>query len=137
MASAEDVNKFLQQTGALSFPFESVGDSVYGVIVDMDVRQQTDMDTGDPLTFKDGTPRNLIVITLQTELQDSENDDGKRAIWCKGGNFTAVSGHGTSGATAIRDALKAANVSDIEVGGKLKFAFTGLAKASVRGYNAP
>lgn len=137
MATAEEVSKFLQQTGALAFPFNNVGDYVVGALTDMDLRQQTDMETNAPKYWTNGEPRMVLVLTLQTELQDNENDDGKRSVWCRGGNYIAASGSGTSSLVAVRDALKAAKVADLEVGGLLKMTHTGLGKPTSKGMNPP
>lgn len=133
----DTVNEFLRSQGAKAFPFDSMGDTVKGEIVAMDLRQQTDMETGEPLTWRDGSPRMVLVVTLATEAQDDENDDGQRTVWCRGGNFTAVKGSGTSSLTAVKDALRKAGASDIEIGGVLAMQWSGEGQASARGRNAP
>ena len=131
------VNEFLKSQGAKAFSFEKMGDAVSGEIVAMDLRQQTDMETGEPLTWRTGEPRMVLVITITTELQDGETDDGQRTLWCRGGNYQVVSGKGTSSLTAVKDALRRANATDIEVGGVIGMSYTGDGKPSARGMNAP
>src|SRR5262245_43955625 len=130
------VREFLSG-GAKAFSFDNMGDEVYGKIVAMDIRQQTHMETGDPLFWKNGQPRNVLVVTLQTDLSDDESDDGERTVWLRGGNYTVASGSGTSSLSAVRDAMRKANVKDIEPGGTLRMAYTGDAKPTARGLNAP
>ena len=132
-----EVNEFLREQGAKAFSFDAIGDAVEGEITAMDLRQQTDMQTGEPKTFDDGRPRKVMVVTLQTQTQDDENDDGLRTVWIRGGNYVAVTGKGTSSLTALKDALRRAGVGDIETGGYLRFQFTGEGKASARGFNPP
>lgn len=90
--------------GAPSFKFNQDGDTVQGEVVHMEARQQTDMESGRPLFFDDGTPRMQLVVTLQTTLRgwqgvgtiptdkdasgndvprDPSRDDGKRRIYVK------------------------------------------------------
>lgn len=133
----DDVNTFLQTQGAKAFTFEDVGATVAGEIVAMDLRQQTDMQTGEPLVWNNGQPRMVLVITLQTELQDDDNDDGQRTVWCRGGNFTVASGKGSSSLTAVKDALRRANATDIEPGGHLTVQYSGIGKSSNKGFTPP
>ena len=134
-AQDEAVNAFLrEQGGGKAFAFDAIGDSVQGEIIGMDLRQQTDMQTGEPKTFDDGRPRMVMVVTLQTELQGDETDDGSRSVWLRGGNYAVGKGKGTSSLTAVKDAMRRAGVSDIETGGWLRVDYTGESVAK-RGYN--
>jgi hypothetical protein len=135
--SMDDVNKFLKEQGAKAFAFEKVGDTVSGEIVAADLRQQTSMDTNEPLFWQTGQPRNLLVLTLQTNMSDNDNDDGQRTVWLRGGNFTVASGSGTSSLLAVKDAMRRAGVSDIEIGAHLTMTHTGMGKPSNKGFNAP
>lgn len=132
-----DINSFLFSTGS-AFSFENVGDIVEGEILNAEMRQQTDVQTGEPLTFADGKPRMQLVITLQTKLRDKgDDDDGVRQIYAKGGNFEVASGSGTSMRNAIADAVKEAGAKSLDEGGKLAVSFTGLGKAKSRGFSQP
>ena len=48
----DEVNEFLMGSGAKAFPFDNIGDRVRGQIVAMQKRQQTDMQTGDPVFWQ-------------------------------------------------------------------------------------
>lgn len=133
---SQDVNDFLFQGGAKSFPFETIGDIVRGTIISCEIRQQTSLEDNTPLFWNDGTPRKQLVITLQTTLTDSEDDDGQRTIYAKGGRFEIAKGEGTSMRDAIADAVKAAGAKSIDPGDELAVGFTGEGKGK-RGFNAP
>lgn len=136
-ASPEDISKFINSSGAKAFTFDDIGATIVGSVVDMDLREQTDPVSGEVKTWSNGQPRMVLVVTLQTELQEDEGDDGQRSVWLRGGNYQAVNGEGTSSLTALKDALKKAGVADLEQGGKLAMKYTGEGKASARGMNAP
>lgn len=135
MSKYDDINNFLSGGGAKSFPFEAIGDSVEGTIVDAEVRQQTSME-GELLTWADGKPRMQLVITLQTELREGENDDGLRTIYAKGGRFDVAKGEGSSMRDAIAEAVQTAKASKLEEGDSLVVVYSGLGVAK-RGYQAP
>lgn len=125
-------------SGIKAFPFEKIGDSVTGVIVEMSKQQQTDMQTNEPVFWQNGDPKMMLRITLQTDLQEKEDDQGLRSVYLRGGNFTVVSGKGTSSLTAVKDAVKASgSPKGIETGGTLTLTHTGLGPASSRGFNPP
>ncbi len=112
-----------------------MGDKIQGVIVNVKRVSQTDFQTGEPLTWADGTSRLQTVIEIQTELSDSDDDDGVRTIWLKGGkSYEAAQGEGTSGEVALADAAKLAGATSIDEGAKLTFGCTGIAKPTTRGY---
>jgi hypothetical protein len=54
--------------GAPSAKFETPGTSVTGKITDLQVRQQTDVRTREPLNWPNGDPKMQLVVTLQTSL---------------------------------------------------------------------
>lgn len=134
----DDANAFLGSQGAKAFPFEAIGDQVTGTIIDAKPRQQTNMETGEPEFWRDGSPKMLLVVTLQTTLADDATDDGIRSLWLRGGNYSAKRGSGTSGLTAFRDAIKkATGKAEIEAGATLTFTHSGLGEASSKGFSAP
>lgn len=110
--SSDDFDDFMTGGGAKSFPFDNVGDSVTGVIVDITKRQQTDMDTGEPKFWGNGEPRWMYTIQLQTELSDGPFDDGMRSVNVKWKSLDAV-----------RNAVRAAGGSKPEIGGKLRLTY--------------
>ena len=130
---SNDVNDFLFAEGGKSFKFTNLGDTVKGEIVKAEIRQQTNLE-GQLLTWDDGSPRKQLVITLQTDEHDSDDDDGIRTIYAKGGNFEVARGEGTSMRNAIADAVKDAGADRLEPGDELAVAFTGESKAR-RGYS--
>ena len=115
-----------------------MGDKVAGVIEAVEDRQQTDFD-GKLLEWDDGRPRMITVITLQTDDREGDNDDGKRSLWAKGGNFEPLEGEGKSMLSAIVDAVDNAGYPrDAElVGARLQVAFTGYGKPTRSGLSKP
>lgn len=135
MSKYDDINTFLLSGGAKAFQFNEIGDMVEGEIIDAEVRQQSSME-GELLTWADGKPRMQLVITLQTKLSDSDEDDGVRTIYAKGGRYDVAKGEGTSIRDAIAEAVKATGASKLEEGDSLVVAWSGLGVAK-RGYQAP
>ena len=136
-AMPDEINDFLMGTGGKSFPFEEMGDSVTGIIMEMKKRQQTDLESGDPQFWANGDPKMMLVISLQTQLRDDEDDEGVRNVYLRGGNFLAVKGKGSSSLIAVKDAVKKSGASDgIQPGGTLTLAYTGEAAKSNRAFNA-
>ena len=132
----DEINDFLLGGAAKAFEFENIGDTVTGVITDMKKRQQTDFQSGAPLFWNDGSPRMVLAITLKTELNESEDDEGLRNVYLRGGNFTASKGKGTSSLVAVKDAVKRSGAADgIQVGGKLTLQYSGEGPAPSKGMN--
>lgn len=133
--SHDDVNDYLFQGGAKAFQFNNIGDAVEGRIVSAELRQQTSIE-GLKLSWDNGDPRMQLVITLATKLQDTEDDDGLRTVYAKGGRYDVQSGEGTSMRDAIADAVRTMGEKRLEEGDELVIAFTGLGVAK-RGYSQP
>lgn len=133
--SLDEANAMLMTTGAKAFPFERIGDGVEGIIRDAKKVQQTEMTTNAPKFFPSGDPMMMVVVTLATELQESDEDDGTRTLWAKGGNATPISGHGLAMMPAIRDAVIKSGATGMESGGWLKVTHTGEGKPAVKGHN--
>lgn len=131
-----DTDGFLFGGSGAAAKFENIGDAVEGEITDAVVTQQTHMETQEPLTWADGSPRMQLVVTLQTD-DKSADDDGLRRIFAKGGKYEVATGTGTSMKDAIADAVKKAGASSLEVGGRLKVGYTGEGKKTNRGFSAP
>jgi hypothetical protein len=132
---SDNVNDFLFGGGGRAAKFENIGDKVKGIITDVDVVQQTDMDTNQPLTWADGRPRMQLVVTLETGERVDDNDDGMRKVYAKGGRYEVAEGTGTSMKDAIADAVKKAGAGSLDAGATLVVAHTGLAKRTNRGFN--
>ncbi|QFG08456.1 hypothetical protein SEA_GUANICA15_70 [Mycobacterium phage Guanica15] len=114
---SNDSYDFLGGGGVPSGKFGSHGDTVGGPIaVEPEQRQQTDYKTGEGLTWKDGSPRMQLVVTVQTDLRDPEveDDDGKRRLFVKGEMRKAV-----------QKAVIAAGARGLDVGGELYVTYTG------------
>ncbi len=124
---SNDINDLLAG-GAGAFKFETIGDTCKGRIVSAQVKQQTDLDSGEPKTFKNGDPMNQLVVTI-------EQDDGtEAAVYLKGGRYEVAEGSGQSGLDAIRAAL---NGEQLTEGGTIAVQFSGLGKKKNAGYSAP
>lgn len=124
-------------SGAKSWSAEGLGEQLSGTVRLVERRQQRSFDGGAPLTWDDGTPRMLTYIELETAQRDSDDDDGVRALYAKGGNFEPKDGTGTSLERAIVDAVRAAGANSIEEGATIHVRLTGFGKATTRGYQPP
>jgi hypothetical protein len=114
-----------------SAKFPELGDKYAGVITSVRRTPQTDFDTGEVLTWNDGTPR------LQTLVELELADGTTTTLYAKGGKYEAAKGTGQSMEAAIVAAVKAAGGSSIRRGDMLAIEHTGLGKASRKGMNAP
>lgn len=138
MPERDEINEFLNGSSGKAFPFDNVGDTVSGVIIDMKKTQQTDMDTGKPVFWDNGDPKMMLRIVLQTDLHDEDDDEGVRSVYLRGGNYTAAKGKGTSSLVAVKDAVRrSGSDSGIQVGGKLTLQYSGEGTKSNRAFNAP
>ena len=135
--SNEDVSGFLFGGGGKAFKFETIGDTLDGTITDVQIAQQTDMESNQPLTWADGSPRMQLIVTVQTAERSDDNDDGLRRAFAKGGKYEVATGTGTSMKDAIADAVKKAGARSLDEGGTLKIGYTGEGKRTNRGFSAP
>jgi hypothetical protein len=80
MAIDEQATAFLAGIGAPALSFPAEGTGYCGVVLGATTQDQTDIDTGEVLTFADGHPRTQLVVSLQTGLRNpgDELDDGER-----------------------------------------------------------
>lgn len=115
-------------SGAPAFKFDTVGTKITGIITGLDVRQQTDFDSGEAKVWDDGKPMLEMVITLATSLRDKdiEDDDGERRVFCRGAMLTAM-----------KQAVRAIKETKPVIGGKVTITHSGLGEAKKRGFNAP
>lgn len=133
----DEVNEFLMGSGAKAFPFESIGDRVKGAIVAMQKRQQTDINSGDPLFWGNGDPKYMLQVSLQTDLQESDDDEGMRSVYLRGGNYVPSKGKGASSLNAVKDAVRRSGTDKgIEIGGTLTLEYTGESKTSGKAFAA-
>lgn len=108
---------FMGGGGAPSFKFDSLGASITGLVLGPPVkRAQTDFNTGEIKTYKDGTVRYQYVVEIQTELRDLNNpqDDGVRALFLRWHSLNAV-----------RQAITAVGAKGLRRGGVLTLQFVG------------
>lgn len=105
-----DPNQFLMSSGVKSFKFGTIGATVKGTIVSLDMQQQRDLKSNAPKFWdkEETQPMLQLRIVLQTDEREGDNDDGQRAIYAKGNMQNAV-----------RDAIKKAEATKIDVGGTL------------------
>lgn len=105
-------NDFLMGSGTKSAKFMGRNNPVQMTITrDPEVRQQTDFDSGELKTFKNGDPMMQLVVVGTTDQRDPDkpDDDGTRAFYIKGKHMKGVVG----------DAVRAAGARGLEVGGVL------------------
>lgn len=121
---------------AKSFQFENIGDTVTGEITEMVQRQQTSLADGTLMTWDDGRPRMMLVITLATDESDGDDDNGERTIFVRGGRFEIASGRGTSMKDAIAEACRQEGLRAPRIGDKLAVSYTGVGKGK-KGYTPP
>lgn len=123
--------------GAGSFGFDQVGDTVTGVIRDLDEVQQTDMKTGQPAFWDDGKPKTMYRVTLATDLRDpgDASDDGTRSVYLRGSVKAESKSSLAAVLAAVRDATGGGR--DLKVGGKLTLTFSGEGQPSQKGWNPP
>lgn len=130
MNTADD---FLLGGGGQSASFENLGDSVEGTITALEVTQQTDFDSGDPLYWDDAKtqPRQQLVVTLQTEERNAEieDDDGVRKVYVKG----AKKAGSRSLHDATASAVRAVKAKGLKVGGWIRYTFDGEEPPAKRG----
>ncbi len=112
--------------GSKTFPFDTVGDEVTGRILSIEQRQQTDMQSGEPAIWKDGKPKMMFTISLQTKIREDEDDDGVRTINVR-----------WKSQEAVQKAVKMAGAKKPEIGGILTMKFTGEGVPSQKGFSKP
>lgn len=122
---------FLFGGGNASAKFEEIGESITGQVISTEVRQQTDLATGNPLTWDNGDARMQLVVTLATALKDDADDDGKRSIYIKGSKKAGSQ----SLHDAVAQAVRAAGAKGLESDGTLTVTFTGEEPSQTRGFN--
>lgn len=123
---ADEVNDFLMSSGVASAKFESIGTMVDGMIESMEVRNQTDIKTGEVQTWNDGNVKKQLVVTLQTDQFDDDDDDGLRRVFVKG-----------QMSKALRDAVRKTGERGIADGGRLAVKYVGDGEQAQRGFSPP
>jgi hypothetical protein len=123
----DDANEMLQG-GGRAFSFEKLGDMVEGEVLDSRKEQQRDPVTGKGKYFDSGDKMMQLVLILQTDLNEDEEDDGRRAVYLKGGKYEAHEGTGQAALMAVQSAVRKTG-KPMEEGGRLAIKYTGNTKA--------
>jgi len=128
--------------GAPGFTFDKVGAEISGVVVELDERQDHvfgepnklkwwNRDPGPDTGNKADRPLMIPIFTLQTDVRDSDEDDGLRSVWARGNCFSAIR-------AAIRGAFGNGKITDeMVIGGTLKVQFHSLGEPPKKGLQAP
>lgn len=122
--------------GGESFPFDNVGDEIEGYIQDVTERQSTDVQTGEPTWWdKEHTrPKMVTIVTLQTSLKDSPQDDGMRNVTLAGSKKP----ESKSRMAAVFGAVKAATGGTaLQYNAWLKMKYVGDGPRTKVGFNPP
>lgn len=124
----DDVNDFLESGGIPSAAFDNIGDSWEGTITRLEKQQGRDLETKEPQTWDDGSPKYIILIDIQTNVRnpDIAGDDGTRRLWVRGNMLTA-----------IRAAMRSAGGAKLRPGGHLKVTYVRNGDQQRRGLNPP
>lgn len=114
--------------GSSSFKFDAIGTSHTGTIVNAEVTQQTDFDSGDLLTWQDGKPRLQIVVNVTTDERDPSDphDEGRRTFYFKGNALKA-----------LKAETSRLGVKELEPGGVLTVTFTAEGERGLGGRGNP
>jgi hypothetical protein len=126
--------QFLLGGGGKSARFETIGTTVTGTIAQPpQVRQQSHMETGVPLTWDNGDPKMQLVVQLQTTERLDGDDDGMRNLYVKGSKDpSSKSLH-----AAVAGAVQAAGAKGLEVGATLTVQYIGDGVSKTKGFNPP
>lgn len=114
--------------GKAAFNKDSMpGAIVTGTVVDIKTRQKKEYGTGKPMFSQKGNPKYEALITVQTNLQEAPDDDGRRTIYI---NMWGVQ------QDAIRKACEAAKCEGPVEGDTFTATYVGLGQAQP-GMSAP
>ena len=85
MTDTIDVNDFLSTVGksAPALKFEAIGDTYEGVILESEVRDVTDYESGAIVTYDDGRAKKQLHVTLDVAGEP-------RSLWAKGQMLVAI-----------------------------------------------
>lgn len=113
-----------------SAKFPELGSRYHGIVQWSRRVPQTDFDTGEILTWNDGSQRMQTLIGLDLGSGDSTT------LYARGGKFIAEEGQGESMEVAIVRAVRAAGDDRIRKGARLTVTHSGLSKPAKKGMNA-
>lgn len=120
-----------------AFPFEEIGDSVTGRVMNLEEVQQTDMDTNEASFWPNGQPKMMFRMTLQTELRQQDGDDGIRTIYLRGRRKPNDDGTMSSLCAALTAVREATGGREIQAGARYTHTFTSEGVPTKRGYSPP
>lgn len=125
------VDEFLGGRGAPGAKFPAKGSRCKGTILDVEVSQQRQYDPGNPgggellwwsdknkpTTENTGRPVEQLVVTIQTDLRDSDidDDDGRRRMY-----FSGSKKRETTSLGSLVAAMAKAKARKLEVGGTIE-----------------
>lgn len=124
-----DANDILMGGGAPTAKFATIGAVVTGTVLrEPEARQQKDFRTQAPETWKDGSPKMMVVVQLGTTDRDPDraDDDGTRMLYIQGKHLTE----------AVRQAVRASGANGIHTGGQLTVQYVADGQAE-NGLNPP
>lgn len=102
--------------GAKGVSWPRIGTTVEGAIVAIRSKQLPKFGTQTPEVWEDGTAKMTPIVTVQTEVREDADDDGRRDIYLRGGAFTAFR-------AALREAYRSAPSDGDLVGATLKMRY--------------
>jgi len=115
-----DGNEFLMRGGTPSVKFPVLGSTIIGAVTKpIKVTEVRDPATKEVKRWPNGDPKMQVIIELQTELRESDDDNGERTLWAKG-----------QMQNAIRDAVREAGAKGILPGGVLQVTWSSEKKSS-------
>jgi hypothetical protein len=90
MSDQDIVSSVYDGGGAKGITWGDVaGQFVDGTITRIRQVQDKDFNTEEPAVWSDGSPKMVVILTLQTTLEDDDEDDGRRDVWLRGNQHTA------------------------------------------------
>lgn len=102
--------------GGKGLKFPTPGTSYTGIVnAEPYEEQQKEYGSDRPATYPNGDPKMQILVNLDTQLREEADDDGRRTLYVTSAKMKR----------AIFDAISAAGVDDIKVGGTLTITYTG------------
>ena len=105
-----------------------VGTTVTGRIIEAQLRQVTNFETGDPETWADGSPKQQVVVTIDTGVPVGDDGDTRVRIYIKW--------WGDQRRNLIA-AIKNSGDTDLHPGGTFTATYTGDGEAPRKGFSAP
>lgn len=96
--------------------FHNIGDTVEGEIVAIRTKQLPKFGTDVPEVWPSGEPKMTPIVTVQTEVYEDDEDDGRRDVYLRNNAFTAFG-------QALREAYKTRPTDEQVIGSVLKIRF--------------